>query len=749
MESQESFVSFETYWQILQRRWLSALAMFTFVYISSLLVFSTIRKTDYEASGKLLFQRTNTVSALTGVGTELGKLEPVVQDRSNPLNTESEVIRSVPVVQNTIERLDLQDNKGGTLRFKDFLKRLTVKELKGSDVLQVSYKDRNPQIAAEVVNTLMQIYLERNVNSHRLAAQSARKFIEEQLPTAESVVRNAEVKLRQFKEKNQVIALPIEANQGVEMIANLQRQIGEVQGRIADVQAQSQVIRNQLRMNAQQGVMMTSLSQSRGVQDVLTQVQQLETQLVTRRSVLQDNHPEIIRLQNNLTALRGILQSRIQQVAGTSPTQVNQNLQNGELQQQLTSRLVELESTYQGLSSQLSTLSNLQVNYRQKLNRLPKLEQQQRELERQQQAAQSTYSLLLQKLQESRIAENQNLGNARQISQALVPDEPASSPMLSYMSAGLLGILAALATSYILEITDKSVRNIDDIRELFGFTILGVIPCFSKEQKLIFGREESQFAHQRLIVNYAPGSLISEAYRMLRANLTFVSTDKELKTIVVTSSVPQEGKSTVSANLALVMARMGRKVLLVDGDLRRPVQHHIWELSNSEGLSHVIVGQSNVRTTIAKVSDNLDVLTAGVVPPSPASLLDSKRMATLIHDFAIDYDFVIIDAPALTVAADAAILGQVADGMLLVVRPGVVNSVDATIAGEILQQSGQNVLGQVVNGLITQNEPRHYYYTEEESAPETSLQKEMVGSGFGDFPNNSKVSKVSRERRRI
>ena len=730
MESQESFVSFETYWQILQRRWLSALAIFTFVYIISLLLFSAIRKTDYEAQGKLLFQRTNTVSALTGVGRELGTLEPVVRDRSNPLNTESEVIRSVPVVQNTIEKLALQDNKGATLRFKDFLKRLTVKELKGSDVLQVSYRDRNPQIAAQVVNTLMQIYLEQNVNSHRQAAQSARKFIEQQLPAAELVVRNAEAKLRQFQEKHQITTLETEVNQGAEMIASLQRQIGEVQGRIANTQAQAQVIRNQLRMNTQQGVITTSLSQSRGVQDVLTQVQQLETQLATRRAVLQDSHPEIIGLQNNLTTLKGVLQSRIQQITGTkqpqtTQTQIQQNLQNGELQQQLTSRLVELESTYQGLTSQLSTLSNLQANYRKHLSRLPKLQQQQRELERQQQAAQSTYALLLQKLPESRIAENQNLGNARQISPALVPDEPASSPMISYVSAGLLGILAALATIYTLEITDKSIRTIDDVRELLGFTILGVIPSFSKEQKLIFAREEVQFAHQRLIVNYAPRSFISEAYRMLRANLTFVSSDKKLKTIVVSSCVPQEGKSTVSANLALVLAQMECKVLLVDGDLRRPIQHHVWELPNSKGLSHVIVEQGDVRTMIAKVSDNLDVLTGGVVPPSPASLLDSKRMATLIHGFAMEYDFVIIDAPALTVAADAAILGQMADGMLLVVRPGVANSVDATIAREILQQSGQNVLGQVVNGVITQNEPRSYYYTEADTIYEIPPEKRV------------------------
>ncbi|MGH2414222.1 MAG: tyrosine-protein kinase family protein, partial [Microcystaceae cyanobacterium] len=129
---------------------------------------------------------------------------------------------------------------------------------------------------------------------------------------------------------------------------------------------------------------------------------------------------------------------------------------------------------------------------------------------------------------------------------------------------------------------------------------------------------------------------------------------------------------------------------------------------------------AEIRTAIAQVMDNLDVLTSGVVPPNPASLLDSKRMAGLIENFAANYDFVIIDAPSLTVAADAASIGQMADGVLLVVRPGVVDSVNAAFARELLEKSGQNVLGQVVNGVIPKNEPHSYYYFTQEYYPQES-----------------------------
>ncbi|KYC40113.1 lipopolysaccharide biosynthesis protein [Scytonema hofmannii PCC 7110] len=724
MESQETPI-YEKYWQVLKRRYLPALGIFVPVFAISVFS-SSLKKSPYVAEGTLLFQSSNTISSLTGVGTEIGKLESLVQDKGSPIHTEAEVIRSLPIVEKTIDRVKLKDKTGTLIKPKGFLSRLTVVEIPKTDILKVSYTDTHPKTASQVVNTVMAIYLEQNLLSHRAEASAARKFLEKQLPNAEMILRKIEIELRLFHEQNNIIALEPEASQSVETIANLQQQINSIKSRIADVKAQSQAIRQQLGMNPEDAVIMTSLSQSPGVQDILKEIQQLESQLADRRIILQESHPEIINLEQKLESLKAILQQRLKQVIGTTQLKQNSNLQVGSLQQQLTAKLVELESTRRGLDSELSTLTNIEANYRERQTNLPKLQQRQRQLERKLQAAQSTYSLLLQKLQESRIAENQNLGNASIISEAKVPEEPISSPIVSYLSAGLLGILASLATVYFLEATDKLIKTVDEAKELVGLTLLGVIPSFSKSKKYIRGNQDSESYTQQLIVKDIPRSPISEAFRMLRANLKFMKADRDLKVLVVTSSIPREGKSTVAANLALAMAQMERNVLLIDADLHHPVQHKIWELRNNRGLSNVIIGQADSRTAIKKVMDNLYVLPSGVVPPSPASLLDSKRMASLIDKFGVTYDSVIIDAPSLTVAADAAILGQMADGVLLVVRPGMVDSVNATLAKELLEKSGQKILGQVVNGVIPKNDRYSYYFREEYYQEEMANQNEVA-----------------------
>ncbi|KOP25700.1 lipopolysaccharide biosynthesis protein [Hapalosiphon sp. MRB220] len=723
MEYQESNLYFVKYWQVMKRRWSPSLIVFLTVFIISLLI-ASLKKPSYVAEGKLKFQRTNATSTLTTLGSEIGTLEPVVQDnKTSPLNTEAEVIRSVPIVQKIIKQLNLTDNKGKPLKIKDFLKKLNVSDIRGADVIQISYKDTNPETTAKVVNTLINIYLENNIFAHRSQATAARKFISKQLPKAESIVRQAEAELANFKEKYKIVSLNEEATKGVEIITDLQKEISQTQSKIAEVEAQSQEIRKQLDMNSQQAVVMTSLSQNSGVQDILKEIQQLESQLAARRNILQNNHPEIVNLEDKLTSLKGILQQRIKKVAGKIYPNSNNNLQLGQLQQQISARLLELESTRLGLVNQATALSNLQAEYKQRLNNLPRLEQQQRQLERKVEAAQSTYSLLLQKLQESQIAENQNVGNASVISEAIVPEEPVTSPAIIFLSAVVVASLAAMANIYFLEATDKSIKTVDEAKELLGLTTLGVIPTSSKLKKTINPQETTEFYDPRLLIPSSTRSPINEAYRMLRANLQFMSANKELKVIVVTSSVPREGKSTVAANLAMAMAQMERKVLLVDGDLEHPIQHQIWKLANNEGLSDVICGQVESKTAVKTVMNDLDVLTAGVVSSSSVSLLDSQKMAGLIDSFAANYDFVIIDAPSLTVAADATILGQMSDGVLLVVRPGIADFANATTAIEILEKSGQNVLGQVVNGVIAKNEPHRYYFLEEEQPQKSAVQE--------------------------
>jgi capsular exopolysaccharide synthesis family protein len=710
MESTESSIRLQQYWLILKRRWLPASVVFVSVFaITALSLLS--QKPVYIAEGKLVFKKTSTTSSLTGLGKEIGQLN-TLQDQTSPVDTEADIVGSVPIAQKTITRLDLKDKRGNPLKLKQFLGQLKASHIKGTDLLQISYKDIDPKKAAAVVNTVMAVYLENNLLANRAEAVAARDFIDKQLPQAETTVRQAELAVRRFKEENKVVALQEEANSAVAIIADLQRQINAAQAGLADANAQSAKLQKELGMDLQEAVAVSSNSQ------VLKELQQVESQLATERSRFREDYPTIVSLKSKKANLQGLLQEQLKRVIAGKKQKSDGNLQISELQQKLTEEFVQSEARRLGLANQVAALSNLQATYRQRVNVLPRLEQKQRDLERQLQASQSTYSLLLQKQQEIRIAENQNIGNARVVSSAVVPEEPVASRKLSYLAAALLGILASVATVYVLETRDKSIKTVDEARKVFGFPLLGVIPASRMFEKTTLRDGDSERYTPEIVVRDSLHSSFNKAYRMLQANLKFLSSNKQIKVIVVTSSVPKEGKSMVSANLAVAMAQLGRKVLLVDADMYCPRQHQIWDRPNQLGLSNLLVGQAELKTAIKEVMVNLDLLTSGVMPSNPMALLDSQQMASLIDIFSANYDFTIIDTASLSVAAETPILGQSADGVLLVVRPGVVDATSAALAKEFLEQSAQNVLGQVINGVIPENEPYSYYYFSKEHYPE-------------------------------
>lgn len=706
--STESSTRLEHYWLMLKRRWIPASGACAIVLALSLLATSS-RKPTYLAEGMLRFERSNATSSLTGVGKEISNLEPLAE-KSNPLATEAEIIRSTPMLQEVVGRLNLRDGKGAPLKPHAFSEKLKVLEIRGTDILKISYEDADPQKAATVVNTLVDVYMENNILSHRAQAVAARKFIEEQLPKAEAEVSQAEDALRQFKEVNKVVALKEEATATVSVLTDLQKQIAAAQSQIVNTVGEAEVYRDKLGVNPEQAVAIAALSQSSGVQEVLKELQEGEAQLAIEQSRLQADHPKVVSLTEKITFLNQLLQERITKVLGTSSYPSTNNLQMGTLQQDLTKELVILEGNRQGLARQLLSLSQTQAAYRQRANFLPRLEKEQRELERQLEASQSTYSQLLQKMGEVRIAENQNMGNARIVSSAQIPDRPVSSKKIIYLAALLLGFMASGATVYLLEIRDKSIKTVEQAKELFGFTLLGVVPHHEKVKKVGFDDVSPERFLNSFLSKEAPLSSVSAAYRILQANLKFLSSDKALKVIVVSSSTLQEGKSTVAANLAAAMAQLGRQVLLMDADMHHPIQHRIWDLSNEVGLSNVLVEQIASERATKTVMDNLDVLLSGVVPPNSIALLNSQRMAALIQQFSTSYDFVIIDTPPLSSATDALILGKLADGILLVVRPGLVDAGSATFTKGLLTQSGQTVLGMVVNGVIAKNDPHSSYY---------------------------------------
>ena len=699
-QEEQDYIDLGQYWLILKRRWLPAVLVTSSVL--GLAAFVTFRqKPVYEAEAKLRFDKNNNVSALSGLGGQIGELSGIT-NLSNPLDTEAEVIQSHPLIRETINKLNLKDGEGETLTHEAFLKKLKVKSIRGTDVLQLSYKSTDPKEAANVVNLLMEDYLVNNVENNTAEVRAAREFLQKELPQVEARVVQAEAQLRKFKEQNNVVALEEEAKFGVESLKDLSENITQAQARLVEAVTRSEALQNQLKLQTQKAVALSSLSQSPAVQQVLTEFQKTQDELAVARTRLTDKHPTVINLAQKLQALRKQLERRVGQIVGNGVSVTEPDLQIGELQQSLTAELVKSEVERLAVMNRVGLLRKAFVSNQERLSILPKLEQQQRQLQRKLQVAQSTYEQLLKQLQEAQVVEKQNVGNARVIASALVPDKPISPKIpLNLALGGFLGILLGVGTALILEAMDKSLKTLDEAKKLLGYPLLGTIPIADQKDK----------EGQELPVLNNPYSPAGTAFEILQTNLSFTMSDKALKVIVVSSSMPGEGKSFVSANLAVAKAQLGKRVLLIDGDMRRPRQHSIWDVPNMLGLSNVLVGQAALHGSTTEALVTLDVLTAGKIPPNPLTLLESQRMASLVKDASNDYDFVIIDAPPLTAVADALNIGKLADGMLLVVRPGTANTGSVNAAKSLLEQSGQRVLGMVVNGVTAENSYGGYYYS--------------------------------------
>jgi polysaccharide biosynthesis transport protein len=728
-------IDFQKHLQVLQRRWLPAISIFG-VIVTSVSMYAFSLKPTYEARGSVLV-KTDRTSTLTGLGENVGKLEPLTRE-GNPLETQAKIVESVPILQETIKTLKLRDKKGKPLEIDTLEKTLKVKAAPGTDVLEISYSDNNPRLAARVVNKIIDIYINTNVRENQTETISARNFIMKQLPESERSVRQSELALRKFKERNNVLVLEQEAINAVNTISKLEEEITEAQSEFVQVSAKVQKLRTQAKANSEQAVAYADLSEVKGTQEVLTQLQQAETQLQVERTRFNSEHPSVINLKEKITALKSLLAKRTSQVASSSQVISAGNLQMGELRQKLLGELVKDENERIALENKILKLSQEKLGYQKRASVLPKLEQVQREHERQLKAAQTTYETLLTRLQEAEVSQYQKVGNARTISRALVPTKPSGPKKKMFIGASILGglVLGAIA-AFGLDLVDRSLKTVREARGLFKYTLLGVIPSVNKRSKNNAWLDANDSSMPRVVVDAREFPLI-DAYQMLQANLKFLSSDREIKAIVVTSSVSKEGKSEVAANLALAMSQVGRKVLLVDADMRRPVQHHIWNLTNAIGLSNVMVEQIASDTAIHKVMPNLFVLPSGVLPPNPVSLLDSNRMMTLVDSFTQDYDFIIFDTPSLAGTADAAVLSKLVDGTLLVVRPGTIDYSSAQAAKEFLVQSGQNVLGIVINGVSLKHEPDSYFYYSKDSIESDTR---MLPGVFARNTNMSVVAK--------
>jgi len=329
--------------------------------------------------------------------------------------------------------------------------------------------------------------------------------------------------------------------------------------------------------------------------------------------------------------------------------------------------------------------------------------QQSNDLAAELQIAVQTYSTLVEKLEQLQINEQLSTGPGRVVSIAVPESDPSSPKTLRNLGLGLLvGLALGLCVAFLLEYLDSTIKSTDEAERLYGAPVLGAVPIES------FKKDEQR----RLTIVQHPGSSAAESYRALRNSLDFVNFQHDIKVLLVGSSAPAEGKSTVAANLAAGLAQSGKKVVLLNCDFRRPTTDQFFELTGTVGLSDVLSNRNTLKSALERPGDDeLLVLSSGKMPPNPSELLGSSKMSQLISELKEWADWIIVDSPPLLAVADAAAVARWADGVLIVTRAGVSTREAARRGREALGLVGARIVGVVIWGLqLDGSTPGYGYY---------------------------------------
>ena len=691
-------VSLSEYLVKVKRRWKPALAIFLLT-LGVTVGLSLLQKKTYQAEGKLLFKPKSAVGELEEIGEGTGELKPILTDQT-PISTQIQILESEPVIQQVIDSQKLTDSDGDPLKPQDFRRRLVAEVIGGTDVVTIGYKHPDPETASKIVNTVMDVYIQKQIEGNQRDPGAAQAFLEEQQSGVEAQVNNAEQEIAQFRTKNQIVDLGEEKKGIVENLGTINQQITVTGSELQGMQAQSAALQGQLGLNLEQAVKANQLGSYPEVQSILDQLTQTESALATERQRFNDGHPTIVSLTEKKDALTQQLRNLIAVNVGDG-VEVSQGLlssENTNKDNQL-EKFINFKIEELSLQRQVTALYNSQQQLLKRANALPQLEQKDRELTRRAESAGQTYEALLKNLSQASLAASSESGNADVVEYAAVPDKGSSGRTLLLGMGLLLGAFLANLSIILLEMQDRSIQSLQEIKKKFPYQTVGIT------------RLEPPMYQGRIITRDEPDSFSSEVYRMIQANLKFLTSDKPPKVILVTSSVPEEGKSTVTANLAAaIIAQLGRNVLLIDADLRRSSQHRLWGVDNRQGLKDIVTDKISPLSIIKQPMPKLNLLTSGIVDSNPLAILDSPEMSDFVGRSRRDYDLILIDAPPLPVTADVLTISKQVDGILFVTRPGVVEQDSADLAQEALATTGQKVLGMVINGVKASDFDRYSYH---------------------------------------
>jgi tyrosine-protein kinase Etk/Wzc len=571
-----------------------------------------------------------------------------------------------------------------------------------ASIITVRYQSSDTQLVHLVPNALAVRFIQRGQTIRKTEARSTVAFLTQQIDTLSGQLNQAEKALQSFREGEQVVSIQAEADAQVTNLSKLQADRNTIE---AERQALQQLV-NEIDREAANADPSAPSPYAR---------------LISFPTLFRNQAAsELLRALNEATSKRSDLMQR-------------RTLRDPDVMQ-LTDRIKEIENqlrstatTYlQGLTNQVNAYDRTLAQFATDLERIPGKEIQLARLQRQQKVLEEVYTLLQNRLQEARILEAVDDASVRIVDPAILPTQAVRPrTVLNLILALILGGMLGVGVAFTREYMDETVHTREDVSHAArGAPVLGMIPRIRQATTNVRGAGVAAPGElgARLVAGRDLRNPVSEAYRSLRTNLTFANPDRPPKTIVFTSPLPRDGKSTSAANLAITLAQQGISTLLVDADLRRGVLHNVFGVEREPGLTTILTGQSPVDGGIRRLdlgeSGALDFLPSGAYPPNPAEILGSERMRGLLEELEERYDLVLIDSTPLTVVTDAAVLGTKADGVILVARANATEKGALTYAVEQLDNVRAPVLGCVLNDVDFRRDSRYdssygkygYYY---------------------------------------
>lgn len=611
--------------------------------------------------------------------------------------TQYRIIQSGGVARRVAEKLGLQydkDYSGGNTGKPDMdaiaralSAQIQVKPIKDSRLAEVIIDDTKPKRARLLADAVAETYIEYNLDYKLEGARTATAWLQEQESELGKKMEEAEVTLFNFRKKRNLLDTGFDERQSMvtQNLIDLNKKVNDARFRRLAMEGR----RRQLEAAADNPAMQEALPEVSSNESVKTVYQayiKVSNEFYDLSAKYGPEHPKLKSAQAQMEDMQKAYTNAVKRAVQT------------------------FENEYQSAVETERSFADLMEKTKREAIDLSKIEVEYRPFSRAAQETGKVFSLISQRRKEINLTEVMRTNNVRILEHAVLPTSPIRPrPIQNLAIALMVGLGLGIGLAFLIEALDNTLKTQADVESLLGVPVLGLIPIIGPTQET---REDPKRIRDRdLGVFLEPKSLAAECCRSIRTNIMFMSPDHPIRTMVVTSPSPQEGKTTTAANLAIALAETGNKVLIVDTDLRRPRLHKSFGVPNQVGVSSVIVGDVPVDQAIkASEVPNLDVLTCGPVPPNPAELLHTEKFQRLIEHLKTRYDRIIFDSPPTSAVTDPAVIGNVVDGVILVVKGGKTTRDAANHAKRQLASANVRILGVIVNEIDFSSSSYGYQY---------------------------------------